>query len=128
MTIELVGVPEVSISSSQIASPVIMTRAQAGVPGIAVGFPAFAKVRPSGCAGAALSNPRKNICRDSNNNPIPDQNKWICINGSSWTANCITQGPLIDINGDGIPDNFKIGESTRATRWPWPATAILPAT
>ena len=60
-------------------------------------------------------NPRNNICYDSNANPIPDQTKWICPDGTPWPAGCGTaSSPLIDVNGDGAPDNFKVGESKNA--------------
>jgi hypothetical protein len=46
--------------------------------------------------------------------------KWICPDGTQWCSNlacsltaCPGAEPLIDINGDGRPDNFSIGQSTR---------------
>ncbi|MBI5240835.1 MAG: hypothetical protein HY926_10215, partial [Elusimicrobia bacterium] len=133
VTIQSLSVPAVAISSTGI--PVIVTRAQTGVPGGAVGFPAYAEIDAANCNnGGDVNNLRNDICRDSGGNPIPDQRRWICANGTpgvpaaSWCAaavvgghwrcqtfNCPADPPLIDINGDGIADNFMVGESTRAT-------------
>jgi hypothetical protein len=110
-TIAPLTVPSVCLSTS--APPVIVVRAQAGVPGIAVGQPAFAEVNASGCNnGQTPTNPRNNICRDQNGDPIPNQSLWICANGTPWKTNCPNSYPLIDINGDGVPDNFAWGAST----------------
>jgi hypothetical protein len=104
--IQPLTVPSVVVSSS--LPPIIITRAGEGIPGNAVGYPAYAKL---GC-GTDLVNLRNDICRDSNNNALPDQTKWLCMDGSNWLANCPSLPPLIDINGDGIPDNFVFGAST----------------
>ncbi|MDD5657760.1 MAG: FlgD immunoglobulin-like domain containing protein, partial [Elusimicrobia bacterium] len=112
VTIMPLSVPSVSISSS--AVPIIVTRSQAGVPGHAVGFPAFAEVDAANCNnGGDLTNMRNNICRDAHANPIPDQDKWLCKDGRQWLSACPGEAPLLDVNGDGIPDNFSVGESTR---------------
>ena len=80
-------------------------RAQAGVAAPGVGMPAFAKVDPVNCNnGKDPGNPRNNICRDAKNNPIPDQDKWICADGTAWLANCAELPPLLDVNQDGIGD------------------------
>ncbi|MFA6002545.1 MAG: hypothetical protein WC881_00605 [Elusimicrobiota bacterium] len=114
VTVMPLTVPAVAISSSGV--PVIVTRAQAGVPGQAVGYPAYARVDHINCNnGHDGNNQRNNICRDGQGNPIPDQGKWLCADGRSWLANCVNDPPLLDINGDGVPDNFRIGESSRAT-------------
>ena len=111
-TISMLTVPGVSVSS--VVPPVIITRVGVGVPGRAIGFPAYAKL---GCNnGKDPVNPRNNICYDSNAVPLPDQTKWICSNGLPWLANCPSMAPLIDVNGDGVPDNFKIGESSSPTQ------------
>ncbi|MEF3279377.1 MAG: hypothetical protein K6357_00185 [Elusimicrobiota bacterium] len=56
------------------------------------GYPAYALVDSSG-----------NIVLNSNGYPIADTSKWIY--GSTQTY-CRPDEPLIDINSDGIPDNF----------------------
>ena len=107
--------PAVSISSSGI--PIILTRAGLNVSSVTVGFPAYAQVDAVNCNnGRAAGNPRNNICRDGNNNPKADAGKWLCADGRAWSAFCPTKPPLIDINGDGVPDNFSILGSTLATR------------
>jgi len=115
-------VPAVSISSA--LPPIIVTRAGPNVPGLGVGQPAYAKLDPIACNnGKDPTNPRNNICLDANSNPIPDQTKWICPDGSPYCqvgtgtggSACLSQcanPPLIDINGDGRPDNFSVGQST----------------
>ncbi len=107
-------IPGVVVSSA--LPPMIITRAQAGVPGEAVGYPAYALLSPS-CvpAGKDPGNPRNQICF-VNGNPVPDQSKWICANGLPWNPNCLGTSPLVDINGDQVPDNFSVGESTRPTQ------------
>jgi hypothetical protein len=111
-------VPGVSISSA--LPPVIVTRAGPGIPDAAVGYPAYAKLDPANCNnGKDATNPRNNICLDANKNPIPDMSKWLCPDGTTWCASgactsaTCTSPPLIDVNGDGRPDNFSIGQSTR---------------
>ena len=112
--VAMLTVPGVSVSSA--VPPIIMTRAGTGVPGEAVGYPAYALVDQANCNnGKDPVNPRNNICYDSNANPLPNQTKWICQNGLPWPANCAGSPPLIDVNGDGSPDNFKVGESSRPT-------------
>ncbi|MFI5345202.1 MAG: hypothetical protein ACHQ51_02395 [Elusimicrobiota bacterium] len=111
-------VPGVSISSA--LPPIIVTRAGPGVPSQAVGYPAYAKMDPANCNnGKDPQNPRNNICLDANKNPIPDMSKWMCPDGTTWCGNgactittCLS-APLIDVNGDGRPDNFSMGQSTR---------------
>ncbi|MCR4296961.1 MAG: hypothetical protein NUW21_15630, partial [Elusimicrobia bacterium] len=113
--VAMLTVPGVSVSST--VPPIIMTRAGTGVPGEAVGYPAYALVNTASCNnGKDPVNPRNNICYDSNAVPLPDQTKWICQNGLPWPVNCEGAPPLIDVNGDGAPDNFKVGESTRPTQ------------
>jgi len=131
VTIQSVSVPAVALSSSGI--PIIVTRAQAGVPGAAVGFPAYAEVDAANCNnGRDVLNLRNDICHDGNGNPIPDQRRWICSDGAPgaaatpWCAaqqigghwrcvtfNCPNDSPLLDVNGDGIADNFIVGQSSR---------------
>jgi hypothetical protein len=112
-------VPGVSISSG--LPPIIVTRAGTGIPSAAVGFPAYARIDSVNCNNDKDSaNPRNNICLDGNKNPIPDMTRWMCPDGTAWcgngactTINCSQSSPLIDVNGDGRPDNFSIGLSTR---------------
>ncbi|MBI3564699.1 MAG: hypothetical protein HY079_05840, partial [Elusimicrobia bacterium] len=112
-------VPGVSISSA--LPPIVVTRAGSGIPGAAVGYPAYAKIDALNCNnGGDPANPRNDICLDSNKNPIPDMTHWMCPDGRSWCANgactignCVESPPLVDVNGDGRPDNFFIGLSTR---------------
>ncbi len=121
-------VPGISVSSA--LPPIIVTRAGPGyaggpsVPGPAIGFPAYAMIDPIHCNnGNDPTNPRNDICKDSNQNFVPDQTKWMCPDGTFWCqvgtgkagVTCIitcASPPLIDVNGDGRPDNFSIGEST----------------
>ncbi len=56
------------------------------------GYPAYAKVDSSG-----------NVIIGSDGYPVADETRWIY--GSTKTA-CKAHEPLIDINGDVIPDNF----------------------
>ncbi|MBI3554192.1 MAG: hypothetical protein HY077_16970, partial [Elusimicrobia bacterium] len=106
VTIAPLTVPSIAISSS--LPPIIVVREQVGVSSAAVGFPAYGKIDPVACNnGKDPLNLRNDICRDVNGNPIPDQTKWMCLASSSWTATC--GDPLIDVNGDGIPDNFIFG-------------------
>ncbi|MDE2141999.1 MAG: hypothetical protein KGJ84_06265 [Elusimicrobia bacterium] len=111
-------VPAVSISSA--LPPIIVTRAGPAIPAAAVGYPAYAKTDPTNCNnGKDPANPRNNVCLDSSKNPIPDFSRWLCPDGTPWCGNgaCTTatcsSPPLIDVNGDGRPDNFSIGQSTR---------------
>jgi hypothetical protein len=56
------------------------------------GYPAYAVLDSSG-----------NVTYGSDNLPVPDTSKWIY----NYTASgCKATEPLIDVNGDGIPDNF----------------------
>ena len=131
VTIQSLSVPAVAVSSTGI--PVIMTRAGAGIPGVAVGYPAYAEIDVANCNnGGDVNNLRNDICRDSGGSPIPDQRRWVCgdgtagtlatpwcnaiLSGGHWrcqTFNCPGSPPLLDVNGDGIADNFMVGESTR---------------
>jgi hypothetical protein len=63
------------------------------------GYPAYALFDSSG-----------NIVIGPNGYPVPDETKWIY--GSTMTS-CKPNEPLIDINGDGIPDNFDYFKSGR---------------
>jgi hypothetical protein len=131
VTIQSLSVPAVAVSSTGI--PVIVTRAGTGVPAAAVGFPAYAEIDIANCNnGGDVNNLRNDICRDNSGSPIPDQRRWVCGDGSPgvpatpWCAAALTDGhwrcqtfncpggpPLLDVNGDGIADNFMVGESSR---------------
>jgi hypothetical protein len=108
-------IPAVAISSN--AAPVIITLAAPGTPDVAVGYPAYAKMDPVTCNnGKDAALPRNNICRDAANNYVPDQTRWICADGRPWLIGCPQEHPLLDVNGDGAPDNFSSGSDPRLTR------------
>ncbi|MBI4376494.1 MAG: hypothetical protein HY549_08595, partial [Elusimicrobia bacterium] len=114
VTVAPLTVPSVSVSSS--LPPIIITKENPGVPSIAIGYPAYAQISAGCNNGRDPNNQRNNICVDrGTGSPLPDQSRWICADGQQWLANCPTMPPLIDVNGDRIPDNFMFGESTRAT-------------
>ncbi|MEK7384184.1 MAG: FlgD immunoglobulin-like domain containing protein, partial [Elusimicrobiota bacterium] len=120
-------VPAVAVSNSY--APIIVGRSGPGT-----GYPAYALVSTNSVitvdgqtykcnVGKDPANARNNICVDIRGNPVADQARWICgdgspwaaLSGSTWTPRCPLDPPYIDINGDGIPDNFSFGASTRAT-------------
>ncbi len=112
-------IPGVVVSSA--LPPMVMTRAGqfwggGAIDGPAIGMPAYAKLDPS-CvpSGKDPGNPRNQVCF-INGNPVPDESKWICADGTPWATNCRTREPLVDINGDLVPDNFSVGESTRPSQ------------
>jgi hypothetical protein len=118
-------VPSVAVSTS--AVPIITTLAGPGISSVAEGYPAYALVSTQpyltingitySCnAGKDPAFVRNNICKDSSNNYVPDQSRWICADGLSWLANCPSDPPLMDINGDRVPDNFSVGADPRLTR------------
>ena len=118
-------VPVVAISTNTV--PVITTLAGLGVPSVAVGYPAYALVSTQTSIivnGVTYNcnngkNPafmRNNMCKDGTNNYVPDQTRWICADGSKWLENCPQDPPLLDINGDNVPDNFSTGSDTRLNR------------
>ena len=111
-------VPGVSISSA--LPPIIVTRAGPGVPAAAVGYlGVYALISPAcNTSGSRTPRiPRNNICLDGSN-LMPDMTKWMCPDGTPWCGNgactiaTCSGPPLIDVNGDGRPDNFSIGQST----------------
>ncbi|HOW89495.1 MAG TPA: hypothetical protein PL037_04365, partial [Elusimicrobiales bacterium] len=108
-------IPAVAVSTG--TAPVIITLAGPGVPSVAVGYPAYAKLDPVNCNnGKDASSPRNNMCKDANNNYVPDQSRWICSNGAPWETACPSEHPLLDVNGDGVPDNFSAGADPRLTK------------
>ncbi|MGC8727950.1 MAG: FlgD immunoglobulin-like domain containing protein, partial [Elusimicrobiales bacterium] len=58
---------------------------------------------PNGYPAYALVNSSGNIVVGSDGYPLPDESKWIY---ASTMTSCKPNEPLIDINGDGVPDNF----------------------
>ena len=135
------AVPMVSVSVSSSLPPIVMVKASTNTPATAVGYPAFALTDPVRCNnGRNPSNPRNNMCKDSKGNWAPDPGYWLCVNGSSWatrggnppsatvkisswtgvdgstwTLNCPSDPPLLDVNGDRVPDNFSMGSGVNMT-------------
>ena len=109
VTIAPLTVPSVSITTTASVTPIILVKSGPGT-----GFPAFALTDPINCNnGKDANNLRNDICRDGNGNPLPNTTLWMCPDGSRpWPTNCPTASPLIDVNGDGIPDNFSFGASS----------------
>ncbi|MBI4061260.1 MAG: hypothetical protein HY403_07500, partial [Elusimicrobia bacterium] len=119
-------VPAVAVSNSY--APIVVARSGRGT-----GYPGYALVSTNTAitidgqtykcnTGKDPTNARNNICVDIKGSPVADQARWICsdgspwatLSGSTWTARCPNDPPYIDINGDGVPDNFKFGANALA--------------
>ncbi|HOI42546.1 MAG TPA: FlgD immunoglobulin-like domain containing protein, partial [Elusimicrobiales bacterium] len=107
-------VPPVSVSTGM--APVIMTLAGPGIPEAAVGYPAYALVDAACNNGKDPAFVRNNMCKDALGNYLPDQTRWICADGTPWPAACAGDPPLLDVNGDGVPDNFSAGSDPRLNK------------
>ncbi|MBI4386811.1 MAG: hypothetical protein HY551_05465, partial [Elusimicrobia bacterium] len=86
----------------QIAPAVIpLTRQNVSVTVASNGYPVYVKRDGQG-----------NVLRDLNGHPVPDSGTWINRDGTPYKGLAFaaelaaTREPLLDVNGDGLPDNF----------------------
>jgi len=115
VTISALTVPSVTMapSSSSVMVPIIVVKCGPGT-----GFPAYALISPACNNGKDPTNPRNNICPNSepgcsaSDGSEPDKSKWLCNDGTKWSTSTACGSPMVDLNGDGVPDNFSIGAST----------------